>query len=85
MPTVGAWPGLALEPGTQFWALLSVFLLITFANAIKTIGSAIVIEQVSWRNERPTGYRVVQGALNSDGYNKHDVRLCGNSTGHVNP
>ena len=74
LPTVGAWPGLALEPGTQFWALLSVFLLITFANAIKTIGSAIVIEQVSWRNERPTGYRVVQGALNSDGITS---MMCG--------
>ena len=67
LPTVGAWPGLELDPGAQFWALLSVFLLITFANAIKTIGSAIVIEQASWRNERPTGYRTVQGSLNSDG------------------
>ena len=67
LPTVGAWPGLELDPSAQFWALLSVFLLITFANAIKSIGSAIIIEQGSWRNERPIGYRTVQGSLNSDG------------------
>ena len=74
LPAVGAWPGLELDPGAQFWALLSVFLLITFANAIKTIGSAIVIEQASWRNERPTGYRTVQGSLNSDGITS---MMCG--------
>ena len=74
LPSVSAWPGFDLSPSTQFWALLSVFLLVTFANAVKTIGSAIVVEQASWRYERPVGYRTVQGALNADGLTS---TLCG--------
>ena len=74
LPSVSAWPGFDINLTTQFWALLSVFLLVTFANSIKTIGSAIVVEQASWRGERPVGYRTVQGALNSDGITS---MLCG--------
>ncbi len=67
LPSVSAWPGFDLSFDTQFWALFTVFLLVTFANTIKTIASAILIEQVSWRTERPPQYKTVQGALNSDG------------------
>ena len=74
LPSVSAWPGFDLSVGARSWALLSVFLLVTFANTIKTIGGAILVEQTSWRTARPVGYRVVQGSLNSDGVTN---MLCG--------
>ena len=74
LPSVSAWPGFDLSVGARSWTLLSVFLLVTFANTIKTIGGAILVEQTSWRTARPVGYRTVQGSLNSDGVTN---MLCG--------
>ena len=61
------WPGLDLTPGVEFWALLPAFIVVTLVGAIETIGDGVAIQRVSRRRPRATDFRVVQGALNSDG------------------
>ena len=63
----GAWPGLDLTPGVEFWALLPAFVVVTLVGAIETVGDGVAIQQVSRRSHRATDFRVVQGALNADG------------------
>ena len=63
----GAWPGLELTPGVEFWALLPAFIVVTLVGAIETIGDGVAIQRVSRRRPRATDFRVVQGALNADG------------------
>ena len=62
-----SWPGIDLNPGTEFWALLPAFIIVTIVGAIETIGDGVAIQRVSRRNASATDYRVVQGALNTDG------------------
>ena len=62
-----SWPGIDLTPGTEFWALLPAFIIVTIVGAIETIGDGVAIQRVSRRNPSTTDYRVVQGALNTDG------------------
>ena len=64
---IGAWPGLDIAPGKEFWALLPAFIIVTLVGAIETIGDGVAIQQVSRRREQATDFRVVQGALNADG------------------
>ncbi len=61
------WPGLDLTPGTDFWALLPAFVVVTLVGAIETIGDGVAIQRISRRRPRATDFRVVQGALNADG------------------
>ena len=62
-----SWPGLELTPGVEFWALLPAFVVVTLVGAIETVGDGVAIQQVSRRSPRATDFRVVQGALNTDG------------------
>ena len=66
LPTTG-WPGIDLSFGVSFWSLLPVFILVTIVGAIETIGDAIGIQHVSWREPRATDFRAVQGAVAADG------------------
>ena len=61
------WPGYDLDFGPAFWTLLPSFLLVALVAGIRTMSSAIAIQRVSWRDERPVDFRVVRGALNVDG------------------
>ncbi|MDE2903320.1 MAG: hypothetical protein OXP73_09840 [Chloroflexota bacterium] len=63
----GAWPGFDVTPDVKFWALLPAFVMVTIVGAIETIGDSVAIQRVSRRRPRATDFRVVQGALNSDG------------------
>ena len=63
----GGWPGIELTPGSEFWALLPMFLVVSLISAVKTIGGGIALQQVSWRGERATDFRRVQGAVNANG------------------
>ena len=67
MPDIGAWPGFDLTPGTGFWALLPMFVIVTLVVAIKTSGDGVVIQQVSRREPRAIDFRLVQGVLNTNG------------------
>ena len=64
---LSGWPGVDLTPGVEFWALLPAFIVVTLIGAIETIGDGLGIQRVSRRRPRATDFRVVQGALNSDG------------------
>ncbi len=64
---IGAWPGVDVTPGVEFWALLPAFIVVTFVGAIETIGDGVAIQRVSRRRPQATDFRVVQGALSADG------------------
>ena len=68
------WPGFDLEFGPAFWSLLPVFLLLTPIVTLRTIGSCVAVQTVSWRKGRAVDYRAVQGAVNVDGLSN---LLCG--------
>ena len=63
----GGWPGLDLEFGASFWALLPAFIIVTIVGAIETIGDGVAIQRVSRRRATAPDFRVVQGAVNADG------------------
>jgi len=73
----GAWPGFDFTPGVEFWALLPAFIVVTFVGAIETIGDGVAIQRVSRRRPGATDYRVVQGALNTDGVGNFLSGLAG--------
>ena len=61
-----AWPGLDLGLGTDFWALLPAFVLVTLVGALDTIGDGIAIQRISWRRPRAIDFQSIQGALAAD-------------------
>ena len=67
MPDIAAWPGLDLTPDAGFWALLPAFVIVALVVAIKTSSEGVVIQQVSRRRPRATDFRLVQGAINTNG------------------
>ena len=66
LPLAG-WPGFDFSFGHVFWALLPAFVFVTLVGAIETIGDAVAVQRVSWRKERATDFRGVQGAVMADG------------------
>ena len=60
------WPGLDLEFGAAFWALLPAFLFIAVVCTIQTISGSVAIQRVSWRTPRAIDFRAVQGAVAAD-------------------
>ena len=60
-------PGFDLTLGRQFWALLPMFMIVSTATAIKTVGGSVALQRVSWREPRVTDYRLVQGAVSANG------------------
>ena len=63
----GQWPGLDLDFGPSFWALLPSFLLVAVIATIRTVSGAVAIQRVSWRRPRAVDFRAVQGAITVDG------------------
>ena len=64
---VAGWPGFDFSFGPVFWALLPAFVFVTLVGAIETIGDAVAVQRVSWREDRATDFRGVQGAVMADG------------------
>ena len=64
---VSGWPGFDFSFGPAFWALLPAFVFVTLVGAIETIGDAVAVQRVSWRDDRATDFRGVQGAVAADG------------------
>ena len=64
---IAGWPGFDLNFGPVFWALLPAFSFVTLVGAIETIGDAVAVQRVSWRDDRATDFRAVQGAVAADG------------------
>ncbi len=64
---VAGWPGFDFSFGPVFWALLPAFVFVTLVGAIETIGDSVAVQRVSWREDRATDFRGVQGAVMADG------------------
>ena len=64
---IAGWPGFDLNFGPVFWALLPAFTFVTLVGAIETIGDSVAVQRVSWRDDRATDFRAVQGAVAADG------------------
>ena len=64
---VSGWPGFDFSFGPAFWALLPAFVFVTLVGAIETVGDAVAVQRVSWRDARATDFRGVQGAVMADG------------------
>ena len=67
MPNIAAWPGLALRPSAEFWALLPVFAIVSLVTAVKTSGDGVVIQQISRVRPRAIDFRLVQGSVTTNG------------------
>ena len=63
----GQWPGLDLDFGPAFWALLPGFVFVTLIGTTKSIGVAVAIQRVSWRRPRAVDFRSVQGTVAGEG------------------
>jgi len=72
-----AWPGVELDPGPAFAALLPAFVFVAVIGAIQTITGAVAIQRVSWRRPRAVDYRAVEGAVAADGIGKLLSGLAG--------
>ena len=66
IPT-GGFPGLDLALGPDFWALLPAFIVVTLVGGVKNMGDSVAVQQASRRKPRVTDFRLVQGALNTNG------------------
>ncbi len=64
---VDGWPGLSLDFGPAFWALLPAFVFVTLIGTIETVADVVGIQKVSWRTPRATDFKSVQGAVAADG------------------
>ena len=62
-----AWPGLNLDFGPAFWALLPGFAFIALIGTLRTMSSCVAVQGVSWRRRRAVDFRAVQGAVTVDG------------------
>ena len=63
-----AYLGIDLGFGPEFWALLPAFVMVTLVGAMDTLGDSIAIQRVSWRKQRSTDFRSIQGAIAADGF-----------------
>ena len=59
-----SWPGLNLNFGADFWALLPVFVLVNLTAFMKVVGDLSVIYRASYRIHSAIDFRSVQGGLN---------------------
>ena len=62
-----AFVGFDLSFGPEFWALLPAFVMVTLVGAMDTLGDSIAIQRISWRKQRSTDFRSIQGAIAADG------------------
>ena len=67
LPDFSGYPGLDLNFGGVFWALLPGFIIVTLVGAMDTLGDAIAIQRASWRKPRAIDFASIQGAINADG------------------
>ena len=76
VPT-GGWPGIDVTPGVEFWAILPLFIVVSLVTALKAVGGGIAVQRASWRRERVTDFRLVQGAVNAMGAGKLLTGIAG--------
>ncbi len=75
--SLNAWPGLDLTFGPAFWSLLPAFLFVMLIGTTGTLGHAVSTQRVSWRQQRATDLRSVQGAVATVGVSNLLCSLAG--------
>lgn len=74
-----AWPGINLEFNPAFWTLLPGFLLAAMISSVRTMSSAVATFRTSWKTPRAIDYRLIQGAVATDGLSN----LCSGLSGAI--
>ena len=77
LPRFSAWPGLDFPALWYHIWLLPSFTFLALVGAVATVGDAIAIQSVSWRRPRATDFKLVQGAVATDGIGNLLAGLCG--------
>jgi xanthine permease XanP len=73
----GAWPGVDLSFGIEYWSLLPAFLLISLVGCMETFADSISVQRTAHRKLRPINFRAVQGAINADGVGSAIAAMMG--------
>ena len=60
-------PGLDLDFGPSFWALLPAFLFVAVVGSTKSVAVAVAAQRVAWRRSRAVDFRAVQRAVAGEG------------------
>jgi len=59
----GGLPGLDLDFGPAFWALLPAFLFVALVGSTKSVAVAVAAQRVAWRRSRAVDFRAVQRSV----------------------
>ena len=70
-------PGLDLDFGPPFWALLPTFLFVALVGSTKSVAVAVGAQRVAWRRSRAVDYRAVQRAVAAEGAGNLVAGLAG--------
>ncbi|MCY4643942.1 MAG: hypothetical protein OXB88_04935 [Bacteriovoracales bacterium] len=81
----GSWPGLNLEFSKLFWQLLPSFVLVALIDIIHAVSNSVAIQRVSWKEERATNFRDVQGTLTASGIGNFICGLLGVIPNSIRP
>ena len=74
---VGRPPGLDLDFGPEFWALLPAFLFVAVVGSTKSVAIAVAAQRLAWREPRAVDYRAIQGAVAAKGAGNLFAGLAG--------
>ena len=77
-------PGLDLEFGAAFWALLPAFLLVALVGSTKSVAVAVAAQRVAWRKARAVDFRAVQRAVAAEGASSLLAGLAGTMPNTLN-
>ena len=77
-------PGLDLEFGAAFWALLPAFLFVTLVGSTKSVAVAVAAQRVAWRRPRAVDFRAVQRAVAAEGAGSLLAGLAGTMPNTLN-
>ena len=77
-------PGLDLEFGAAFWAILPAFLFVTLVGSTKSVAVAVAAQRVAWRRARAVDFRAVQQAVAAEGAGNLLAGLAGTMPNTLN-
>ena len=58
-----AWRGINLDFGREFWAILPAFIFLALIESLKTIGTTVAVQNVSWRRAKAVDFRSTQSSI----------------------
>ena len=70
-----AWRGINLDFGREFWAILPAFIFLALIESLKTIGTTVAVQNISWRRTRAVDFRSTQSSIAIQGVGKFTFGL----------